>query len=388
MQFLSSQRLFCGTSLLVNSRIAILKNFKTFSSSVIVPASLVKQLREQTGAGFVDCQKALQAENGDLSRAVDFLRKKGLAAAAKKSTRIAAQGLISVTLNEKATSGSIIEINSETDFVARNEHFQDLARKISLTALSHSEVSNKKLSTGGSDVVKKVSLSARFTEAINEATALSSLKLTTSTADVTVNTAVTELIAKVGENIVLRRVHSLHAKEGGLICAYIHNATSAGLGSIGVLVSLAPKVGKGSSTSTPSLSSSSSSWTALNDLGKKVAMHIAAAKPQYLSQSDVPEADVEREREVLKSQALASGKEAKNIDKMITGRLNKFFADICLLDQAFILSEDGIKVGKLVEDISTKAGYAVRIDAYSVFAVGEVQPQPTTAASNSTQTSL
>ena len=384
MQFLSSQRLFCGTSLLVKNRIAILKNF---SSSVIVPASLVKQLREQTGAGFVDCQKALQAENGDLSRAVDFLRKKGLAAAAKKSTRIAAQGLISVTLNEKATSGSIIEINSETDFVARNEHFQDLARKISLTALSQREASNKKLSTG-SDVVKKVSLSARFTEAINEATALSSLKLTSSTADVTVNTAVTELIAKVGENIVLRRVHSLHAKEGGLICAYIHNATSAGLGSIGVLVSLAPKVGKGSSTSTTTLSSSSSSWAALNDLGKKVAMHIAAAKPQYLSQSDVPEADVEREREVLKSQALASGKEAKNIDKMITGRLNKFFADICLLDQAFILSEDGIKVGKLVEDISTKAGYAVRIDAYSVFAVGEVQPQPTTAASNSTQTSL
>jgi len=351
---------------------------------VIVPASLVKQLREQTGAGFVDCQKALQAENGDLSRAVDFLRKKGLAAAAKKSTRIAAQGLISVTLNEKATSGSIIEINSETDFVARNEHFQDLARKISLTALSQREASNKKLSTG-SDVVKKVSLSARFTEAINEATALSSLKLTSSTVDVTVNTAVTELIAKVGENIVLRRVHSLHAKEGGLICAYIHNATSAGLGSIGVLVSLAPKVGKGSSTSTTTVSSSSSSWAALNDLGKKVAMHIAAAKPQYLSQSDVPEADVEREREVLKSQALASGKEAKNVDKMITGRLNKFFADICLLDQAFILSEDGIKVGKLVEDISTKAGYAVRIDAYSVFAVGEVQPQPTTTTSNSTQ---
>ena len=173
---------------------------------------------------------------------------------------------------------------------------------------------------------------------------------------------------RLGENIVLRRAQSIQAKEGGLICAYIHNATSSGLGSIGVMVSLAPKAAGGS------LTSASPSWTALNEIGKKVAMHVAAAKPQFVSQAEVPEADVERERAVLKSQALASGKEAKNIDKMISGRLNKFFADICLLDQPFILSEEGVKVGKMVEDASAKAGYAVKVDAFVVFSVGETAP--------------
>jgi elongation factor Ts len=333
-------------------------------SAVTVPAALVKQLRDQTGAGFVDCQKALQAENGDLARAVDFLRKKGLAAAAKKSARIAAQGLVAVTLNDRATIGSIIEINSETDFVARNEHFQELARKISSAALAQSASSTSSSSSTG-----RVSLATRFAEAVNGASALSSIKLPPN--DVTISTSVTELIAKVGENIVLRRAQSLQAKEGGLICAYIHNATSSGLGSIGVMVSLAPKT---AITGGSSLTSSSPSWSALNEIGKKVAMHIAAAKPQFVSQADVPEADVERERAVLKSQALASGKEAKNIDKMITGRLNKFFADICLLDQPFILSEDGVKVGKMVEEASAKAGYAVKVDAFTVFSVGEAAP--------------
>jgi elongation factor Ts len=342
----------------------ILSNKRRNLSAVTVPAALVKQLRDQTGAGFVDCQKALQAENGDLARAVDFLRKKGLAAAAKKSARIAAQGLVAVTLNDRATIGSIIEINSETDFVARNEHFQELARKISSAALAQSASSTSSSSSTG-----RVSLATRFAEAVNVASALSSIKLPPN--DVTISTSVTELIAKVGENIVLRRAQSLQAKEGGLICAYIHNATSSGLGSIGVMVSLAPKTAVAGGSS---LTSSSPSWSALNEIGKKVAMHIAAAKPQFVSQADVPEADVERERAVLKSQALASGKEAKNIDKMITGRLNKFFADICLLDQPFILSEDGVKVGKMVEEASAKAGYAVKVDAFTVFSVGEAAP--------------
>jgi len=343
----------------------ILSNKRRNLSAVTVPAALVKQLRDQTGAGFVDCQKALQAENGDLARAVDFLRKKGLAAAAKKSARIAAQGLVAVTLNDRATIGSIIEINSETDFVARNEHFQELARKISSAALAQSASS----STSSSSSTGRVSLATRFSEAVNGASSLSSIKLPPN--DVTISTSVTELIAKVGENIVLRRAQSLQAKEGGLICAYIHNATSSGLGSIGVMVSLAPKTAVAGGSS---LTSSSPSWSALNEIGKKVAMHIAAAKPQFVSQADVPEADVERERAVLKSQALASGKEAKNIDKMITGRLNKFFADICLLDQPFILSEDGVKVGKMVEEASAKAGYAVKVDAFTVFSVGEAAP--------------
>jgi elongation factor Ts len=342
----------------------ILSNKRRNLSAVTVPAALVKQLRDQTGAGFVDCQKALQAENGDLARAVDFLRKKGLAAAAKKSARIAAQGLVAVTLNDRATIGSIIEINSETDFVARNEHFQELARKISSAALAQSASSTSSSSSTG-----RVSLATRFAEAVNGASALSSIKLPPN--DVTISTSVTELITKVGENIVLRRAQSLQAKEGGLICAYIHNATSSGLGSIGVMVSLAPKTAVAGGSS---VTSSSPSWSALNEIGKKVAMHIAAAKPQFVSQADVPEADVERERAVLKSQALASGKEAKNIDKMITGRLNKFFADICLLDQPFILSEDGVKVGKMVEEASAKAGYAVKVDAFTVFSVGEVAP--------------
>jgi len=334
-----------------------------FFSTSSVPAALVKQLREQTGAGFVDCQKALQAENGDLSRAVDFLRKKGLAAAAKKSARVAAQGLVAVTLNDRATIGSIIEINSETDFVARNEHFQDLARKVSSAALLNRDaVSSSSSSTANG----RASLATRFSEAVNGAAALSSLKLPPN--DVTVSASVTDLIAKVGENIVLRRAQSIQAKEGGLICAYIHNATSSGLGSIGVMVSLAPKAAGGS------LTSASPSWTALNEIGKKVAMHVAAAKPQFVSQAEVPEADVERERAVLKSQALASGKEAKNIDKMISGRLSKFFADICLLEQPFILSEEGVKVGKVVEDASAKAGYAVKVDAFVVFSVGEAAP--------------
>ena len=228
----------------------ILSNKRRNLSAVTVPAALVKQLRDQTGAGFVDCQKALQAENGDLARAVDFLRKKGLAAAAKKSARIAAQGLVAVTLNDRATIGSIIEINSETDFVARNEHFQELARKISSAALAQSASSTSSSSSTG-----RVSLATRFAEAVNGASALSSIKLPPN--DVTISTSVTELITKVGENIVLRRAQSLQAKEGGLICAYIHNATSSGLGSIGVMVSLAPKTAVAGGSS---VTSSSPSW--------------------------------------------------------------------------------------------------------------------------------
>jgi len=331
------------------------------------PAALVKQLRELTGAGFVDCQRALAAEGHDVARAVDALRRKGLAAAAKRSGRAAAQGLVAVALG--AGAGAAVELNCETDFVARNAGFQALAARLAGAALS--AVPPPAGAGAGAD---------RFAAATAAASAFVAQTLpagadAAAAPAVAVGTGVAELGAKVGENVVLRRAAALAARPGGLVCAYVHAAAAPGLGSIGVLVSLAPRDAPAAGAAP--LAASHAAFAPLEALGRRVAMHAAAQRPAFLAPGEVPPAALERERAVLRAQAAASGKDAKNVDKMVQGRLQKFFAECCLLEQPFVLGEDGAKVAKVVEAASAKAGYPAVVADFVVFSVGEAAPAPT-----------
>ena len=324
------------------SRSRVLSSAVPASAAPPVSAAAVKALREATGAGFLDCQRALQAERGDVARAVDFLRKKGLAAAAKKAARTAAQGLVAVALSAGGAEGAMVELNSETDFVARNAHFQALAARLARTAL---------VGVGGARPPSPEAFAAALAPAELAAAAMGAA----ASGGATVAASVAELVGKVGENIVLRRGAALAAAPGGLVSAYVHNAAAPGLGSIGVLVALAPEAA--GPAAPPGAE-------ALRELGKRVAMHIAAVRPPFLSSADVPAAEIERERAVLLAQAQASKKEAKHVESMLKGRLQKFFAEVCLLEQPFALDEK-VRVGGLV-----KAAGA-RVTGYRVFVVGE-----------------
>src|SRR5947207_3730284 len=237
-----------------------------------ITAALVKELRDKTGAGMMDCKRALGDTEGDIEAAVDWLRKKGLAAAAKKSGRVAAEGLVGVTTRGRA--GAAVEVNSETDFVARNELFQAFVRTVGGLALG----------TEG-DV-----------EALKEAAYPGTGR--------TVAGELTELVARIGENLVLRRSHRL-AVSAGVVASYVHNSLAPGLGKIGVLVAL----------------ESSAAEAALAPLGRQLAMHVAAATPLYLDIAAVPAAALERERAVLREQAKESGKAEAIVERMVEGRL-------------------------------------------------------------------
>ncbi len=252
-----------------------------------ITAALVKELREKTGAGMMDCKKALTENGGDLEAAVDWLRKKGLSAAAKKSGRVAAEGLVGVASGPQRAA--MVEVNAETDFVARNEAFQALVEGVAKIAL---EV--------GEDI-----------EAIKAAPFPGEGR--------TVAEQITHLVATIGENMTLRRARVMQV-EHGVVATYMHNALKPGLGKIGVLVAL----------------EGASEIDALETLGRQVGMHVAATRPEALDSSAVDPAALERERAVLSEQARASGKPEAIIDKMVTGRIQKYYEEVVLLEQVWV----------------------------------------------------
>lgn len=286
-----------------------------------ITAALVKDLREKTGAGMMDCKKALAEANGDLDAAIDWLRKKGLSAASKKAGRVAAEGLVAVVVKDNA--GAIVEVNSETDFVGRNPQFQALAGGIASVAL-----------TAGDDLAKL------------EAAAFPG-------SGRTVKDEVTHAIATIGENMTLRRAKKLTV-DGGVVVSYVHSALAEGLGKLGVLVAL----------------KSTGKREVLEQIGKQVAMHIAAANPQSLSTKDLDQSLVERERTVLTEQAAGSGKPADIIAKMVEGRIRKFYQEVVLLEQTFVIDGE-TPVGKAVEKAAKDAGAPIEIVGFVRFQLGE-----------------
>lgn len=286
-----------------------------------ITAALVKELREKTGGGMMDCKKALTETDGDLEAAVDWLRKKGLAAAAKKAGRTAAEGLVGVAVD--GASGAMIELNSETDFVARNDKFQKIVSDIAAIALAN----------------------AGDLDAINAADYPGTGR--------TVADELTQAIATIGENMSLRRAASLSVSDG-VVASYIHNAVTDGLGKMGVLVAL----------------ESTGDKAKLDELGKQIAMHVAAANPQSVSADDMDPEIVERERSVLREQALASGKPAEIVEKMIEGRIRKFYQEVVLMEQTFVIDGES-QVKKAVKNAEAGIGAPVTVKGFVRFALGE-----------------
>lgn len=287
-----------------------------------VKASDVKALRDRTGAGMMDCKKALVECSGNIEEAIDWLRKKGLAAAAKKAGRVAAEGLVGVFAS--GNTGSVIEINAETDFVARNDLFQKYVSDVA-------EIANK----AGCDIENLKSINYPSTSH-------------------SVSDELTNLIAVIGENMTLRRLTHISVKNG-VIASYIHNKTSPSLGKIGILVAI---------------ESDGSDKSELAELGRQVAMHIAATRPQSTSIDDLDPALVERERNVLIEQAKASGKPAEVIDKMVEGRIKKFYEESVLLEQVFVIDGES-RVKDIVEKTAKKIGSPVKIIGFVRYELGE-----------------
>ena len=285
-----------------------------------VSASLVKELRDKTGAGMMDCKKALEESNGDLEAAVDWLRKKGLSAAAKKSGRVAAEGLVAVTV--KGNEAAVIELNSETDFVARNDQFQQLARTIAETAIT------KK---GDAEATRNAMLANGKSVADEIVTA----------------------VATIGENMNFRRSAYLSVSNG-YIASYVHSAVQPGLGKIGVLVALETEA----------------TGAKVEELGKQIAMHVAAAKPEALTRDQVDSSNLDRERTVLKEQAMASGKPADIAEKMVEGRIRKYYEEVVLLEQLFVM--DGkTKISDVVAEAAKEVGKPINVTGYVLFVLGE-----------------
>jgi elongation factor Ts len=286
-----------------------------------ISASMVKELREQTGAGMMDCKSALAESGGNLEAAVDWLRKKGLSKAAKKAGRVAAEGLVGVAVS--TNKGIVVEVNSETDFVARNDLFQGLVKMIASAAL-----------TAGSDVEKILAARA---------------------GDISIANAIADTIAKVGENMTLRRAAELSVGKG-VVASYVHSSVSDGLGRIGVIVGL-------ESTGNPE---------ELKAFGRLIAMHVASANPQAIEPSDLDPALVEREKNVLADKFKAQGKPAAMIDKIVESGLKTFYKEVCLLDQPFIFDDKGKQsVSQAVKEAEAKVGGPISISGFRRFALGE-----------------
>jgi elongation factor Ts len=285
-----------------------------------VTAALVKQLREQTGAGMMDCKTALMESGGDLESATDWLRKKGLAAAAKKAGRLASEGLIG--LKVEGRRGAVVEVNSETDFVARNQDFQQLVRTIVELALA-----------AGGDL-------DRLLQAIVPSGR-------------TVADEIAQTIAVIGENMSLRRVAAVEVGDG-VVGSYVHSALAPGLGKIGVLVGL----------------QSAGDPDQVGALGKQLAMHIAAAKPMAVSVDRLDPRQLERERAIYAEQARASGKPDNLIDKIVDGRMRKFYEEVVLLEQAFVIDPD-LKVKAAIERVAETVGSTIVVTGFERLALGE-----------------
>lgn len=285
-----------------------------------VTASMVKELREKSGAGMLDCKKALAENNGDIDAAMDFLRKKGLASAAKKSSRAAAEGLVSVAAN--GNTGVIIELNAETDFVARNDQFQTFLSQLTDAALS--------TKTGDVEALKKLQVAGKTAEE-----------------------GLTELIANIGENMTLRRSQLLSVPNG-VVATYVHNALQPNRGKIGVLVAL----------------ESTGDAAKLGALGRQLAMHIAAARPEALTVEELNPETVARERAVHADKATQSGKPADIVEKMVEGSMRKYYEQVVLMNQTYIIDGEN-KISAVIEKAAKDIGAPVKLAQYVRFELGE-----------------
>ncbi len=286
-----------------------------------ITASLVKELRDRTGAGMMDCKNALSESSGDIENAAEWLRKKGLAAAAKKAGRVAAEGLVAVHTDAK--SGAIAEVNSETDFVARNETFQAFVAEVAKLALA----SNGDLA------------------ALNDASFPETER--------TVAEEVTYQISTIGENMALRRVGALSVDQG-VVASYVHNAVAPGMGKIAVLVAL----------------ESSGDAEAIGQLGKQLAMHVAAANPQAATIEELDQAAVDKERRILAEQAKDSGKPEEIIAKMVEGRLRKFYQDVVLFEQTYVIDGEST-VAKVIETAAKETDATIELKGFLRYELGE-----------------
>ncbi|MCH8197973.1 MAG: elongation factor Ts [Proteobacteria bacterium] len=286
-----------------------------------ITAALVKELRERTGVGMMDCKKALTETGGDVEAAVDWLRRQGMATASKKAGRVAAEGLVGALADNGR--GVVVEVNSETDFVARNEIFQEFVNTLGGLALD----------TGGDLEALGAAAYPGF--------------------DGTVGEKLTDLIASIGENLQLRRAQGLSVGNG-VVATYTHNAAAPGLGKIGVLVAL----------------ESDADATKLAALGKQLAMHVAAASPRALSVETLDPDLLARERSVLSDQAKSSGKPEAIVEKMVEGRMRKFYEEVVLLEQVFVVDGE-TKVAKVIDDVGKDLGEEIRLSGFVRFALGE-----------------
>jgi elongation factor Ts len=285
-----------------------------------ITAALVKDLREKSGAGMMDCKKALAETEGDIESAIDWLRKKGLAAAAKKAGRVAAEGLVGVAV--AGTSAAVVEVNSETDFVARNEIFQGYVAKVAELALK---------ANGSVDALA----ATPYGEGRN------------------VQEQLTFMVGTIGENMHLRRAASLKVNSG-VVAAYVHAQVAPGLGKIGVLVAL----------------ESTGKTAPLEALGKQIAMHVAAANPLFLDVASVDADALARERDVLSEQARASGKPEEIIEKMVDGRIRKYYEEAVLLEQIFVIDGE-TKIAKAIANAEKDIGAPVKLTGFVRMCLGE-----------------
>lgn len=283
-----------------------------------ITAMMVKELREKSGAGMMDAKKALEEVGGNMEEAIDFLRKKGMAKADKKSSRTAAEGLVAIISN--GTTGAVIEVNSETDFVARNEKFQTFVQNIAEKAMN-----------------------------VNDAAAL----MAADYEGKTVSDTLTNMIATIGEHMSVRRMDKLSVTDGAVV-GYVHNAVAPNLGKIGVLVAL----------------ESAGDKAKLEALGKQIAMHVAAAFPQCLDASSADQEALERERNIIRETALAEGKPADIVEKMLDGRMKKYLKEICLMDQIFVMDGE-TSIADLVKNAAKDVGAPVELKAYARYQLGE-----------------
>ena len=282
-----------------------------------ITSAMVKELREKTGVGMMDCKLALKENNGNIEASIDWLRTKGIAKAAKKEGRVASEGLISIENNGNVAS--VIEVNSETDFVARNEDFQKVVKKLSALSLESENLD---------ELIKKQ---------VDER-------------NISVKDYITEMIASIGENINLRRLSKISLKNTGIISSYIHNQVIDGMGKIGVVVALESEADK----------------SILEDLGKKIAMHIAATNPISISIDEIPEDVLTREKNILSEEARASGKPEEIIEKMTEGRLKKYYQESVLLEQIFVVDGES-----KVSDILNSIENPVKITSFVRMGLGE-----------------
>jgi elongation factor Ts len=284
-----------------------------------ITASAVKELREISGAGMMDCKAALTENNGDIQAAVDWLRKKGLSKAAKKAGRVAAEGLVGIAVD--GNKGAVVEVNSETDFVARNDHFQGLVKLIAQAALHN-----------GADVEKLKAVKAGLS---------------------TIEEAISSAIATIGENMTFRRAAEFSVSEG-VVAQYMHSAISDGLGKIGVLVALESK----------------GNADELNRIGRMIAMHVAAANPLAVESKEIDAASIERERNILAEKARASGKPDNVIEKIVDSGLKSFYKEVSLVDQPFV-HDPSKTVAQALKEAEGKAGGPIAIKGFVRFALGE-----------------